>query len=151
MKPNDRTTRTFRPSHALSVTLLLAGCTEAQNQPPQTAPTPSVTVVTRAALAGTRQRVGYYADLNADCGFGGYPSVRTETVPAHGTVQIVQGHGYTNYPSTNQRYHCNAAKVPMIEIFYLPVDGYKGPDEMVLRAIYPGGTAATTKYVISVE
>lgn len=134
------------------IALSLIGCTQspAPQQPPANS-TPSPVVSIRSAPTGTRQRVGYYANLNADCSFGGFAKVRTEVSPTHGTVEIVEGEGYTNYPSANQRYQCNTVRSRMLEVFYTSAPPYKGPDEFVHRVIFPGGTAGSYKYVISVE
>ena len=135
----------------IAIALFLTGCAQTPTQQPAMASASSAVTFTRSALAGTRQRVGYYANLNPDCSFGGYATVRTEAPPSHGTVEFVEGEGYTNYPTTNQRYQCNAVKSRMIEVFYTSVPGYTGPDEFVHRVIFPGGTATSYTYVISVE
>ena len=143
-----------RPLYGLTA-LLLWGCTQppAQQaqQPAATQPPGQSSHVTRAALSGTRQRVGFYAEVNPDCSSAGIPAVRVEALPAHGTVVTAQGEAYTNYPSSNQRYACNAIKSRMMEVFYTSVPGYRGSDEFVVRTIFADGVARTDQYTMNVE
>jgi hypothetical protein len=102
-------------------------------------------------VGGTQQQVGYYAVLNPDCSFAGYATVRTQTQPAHGTIVVQEGQGYTSYTSDNQRYECNRQKSRMMLVYYTAVPGYTGTDSFVLHAIYPNGTPRTNRYNITVE
>lgn len=134
--------------------LLAWGCTPPPTQPPQSAsvqPSGTSNHIVRSAFAGTRQRVGYYAELNPDCSSAGIPAVRTEELPTHGNVVTAQGEAYTSYPSSSQRYSCNTIKTRMIEVFYTSVPGYRGSDEFVLRTIFSDGMARTDKYTVNVE
>lgn len=140
-----------RSMRVFAVALALSGCTQAQMQTQQPSPAGTVTIVNRAAFAGQRQKVGFYAYLNADCSSQGYAVVRAEVLPTHGTVETVNGQGFTQYPADNQRYQCNLVKAPLVEVFYTSVPGYRGTDEFVLRTVFPGGIARTDKYSISVE
>ena len=136
----------------MAIVLVVCACVQPQGQTQQSASAQSPpNQISRSALSGTRQRVGYYAMRNPDCTMAGLAVVRTEIPPTHGTVVAAEGEGYTNYPQSNQRYACNATKTPLIEVFYTSVPGYRGSDEFVVHAIFPDGSARMDKYTISVE
>jgi len=123
--------------------LAVVGCVDSRIQ--------NATVANRTVPAGTTQRLTYYSYLNPDCSVGGLADVRALSSPSHGTFIIAQGEGFSNYPSTNQRYDCNKQRTRMIEVNYTPKAGYRGPDELVVHAIYPGGTTVTNRFVIKVD
>ena len=132
-----------RIASCLAAALLFSGCVDSRIL--------SATLVTRTVPAGSTQQIGYFAELNPDCSFGGYAEVRALSSPVHGTFAIRQGEGYTNYPASNQRYDCNKQKSRMIQVMYTPAAGYVGNDEFVLHAIYPNGATRTVRLVITIE
>src|SRR5262249_20529439 len=66
---------------------------------------------TRFVAAGTKQRIGFYADLNPDCSAVGDINVRVTKQPEHGTVETSVTTDYAYYHKENIRVKCNQHKV----------------------------------------
>jgi hypothetical protein len=95
--------------------------------------------VRRTAVSGVRLRLDFAAALNPDCSAQGEITTRILTPPAHGTAAVEAGSGFTAYPSTNQRYHCNEKAQSGKILFYKSNSGYMGPDSFTYQTIYPNG------------
>ena len=111
---------------------------------PQAAPTTSSSgprTMSLTTAPGARLRVAFETALNPDCSPLGETVVRIVTPPAHGTVTVESGKGFTAYASTNQRYHCNEKSTPGKFIYYKSSPVYAGSDTLTYQAIYPNGTS----------
>ena len=130
---------------------LLGGCIITA---PQFKPEPASTdpkTLQRTALSGSGQRLGFYYMVNPDCSPGGVPKILVEQQPAHGAVAISDAQDYTNFPASNQRYGCNKQKSPGAVLSYTSESGYKGSDQVSVKAIYSDGGVKTVNYAITVE
>jgi hypothetical protein len=58
---------------------------------------------TRFVAAGTKQRMGFYADINPDCSAVGDINVRVTKQPEHGTVETTASTDYIHYSKENIR------------------------------------------------
>lgn len=129
---------------------LLGGCIITT---PQFKPEPASTdprTLQRTALSGSGQRLGFYM-VNPDCSPGGVPKLLVEQQPAHGSVEVTEMQDYTNFPASNQRYACNKQKSPGAVLSYTSESGYKGSDQVSVKAIYSDGGVKAVNYAITVE
>jgi hypothetical protein len=114
---------------------------ESGTQPPAATTTSSSgpRTMNLTTTSSTRLRVAFQSALNPDCSSLGETVVRIVTPPAHGTVAVESGNGFTAYASTNQRYHCNEKPTPGKFIYYKSNHGYMGSDTLTYQTIYPDG------------
>jgi len=126
--------------------------TPAQNSPATPGPprSPQTIELTRVVASGQKLRVFLY-DIEADCSSKGETAVRILAQPAHGTLAVENGQGFTSYAKDNQRYECNTRKTDGTFVFYEPKSDYTGTDSMALYIIYPSGGAQTRHYSIEVK
>ena len=91
----------------------------------------------RFVAAGTKQRMGFYADLNPDCSAVGDINVRVSKQPEHGTVETTTSTDYVHFPKENIRSKCNQHKVKGMLINYKAAEKYNGKDEFDLLNSLP--------------
>jgi len=125
----------------------------AQNSPAAPGPlrSPQTMELTRFVAAGQKLRLEFFYDIEADCSSKGQTTVRILAQPAHGTLAVEKGQGFTNFPKDNQRYECNTRKSDGTFVFYEPKSDYTGTDSIGLYVIFPNGTAQTRHYSIEVK
>jgi hypothetical protein len=99
------------------------------------------TTVQKVALAAVRTNVWGVSDLNPDCSPVGPMAVKIRKGPRHGKVEIEDENGFTVYPSSNPRFHCNKTQVPMKKIYYTADDDYGGDDKIELETFSSSGYA----------
>ena len=95
--------------------------------------------LSRAAVSGVRLRVLFETSLNPDCSVVGPTVIRALIHPTQGTATIENAKDFTNYDATNQRYHCNVARVAGAAVYYQSKPGYTGPDSASYEVITPSG------------
>jgi hypothetical protein len=96
--------------------------------------------VSPVAVAGLPLKIGHFASLNPDCTSMGEVVARITKNADHGVVTIQPGQGYTNYPETNPRNHCNYKPTSGVNVIYVSNSGYIGPDSVGLDFFYPNGS-----------
>jgi hypothetical protein len=133
--------------------LLLAGCTTntAIIVPVVVAPQSGTFALDFSVASGKRAMLRKVFDLNADCSLAAYADIRVKTPPGHGTVTIVQGDYYPDYPLGNQRYTCNLKRQAGMAAFYQSDPGYVGPDSLTLEIVNPAGGDRILHYHLSVK
>ena len=112
---------------------------------------PQTLELTRFVAAGQRLRVEFLVAIEPDCSSMGQTAVRVIEQPAHGTLTVEDGQGFTNFAKDNQRYECNTRRSDGTLVFYEPKPDYNGADSITLNVIYPGGFAQTRHYSIEVK
>jgi len=129
------------------VALLVTACL-----PPQaSAQTIQTYNVSRGALSGTFQQIGFYYSVNADCSPQPRATVRIATPPAHGWFYIEPVAGYPNFPANNQRYQCNTRQVPGTGVVYRSQDGYLGADTGTVEVLFASGLLQQVRFDILVR
>ena len=106
---------------------------------------------TRFVAAGTKQRMGFYADINPDCSAVGDINVRVTKQPEHGTVETTASTEYAHFSKENIRSKCNQHKVKGMLVNYKATEKYSGKDEFDLLILYPAGYAWEHHFDISVR
>ncbi len=76
-------------------------------------------------VAGTRQRLGVYGNVQKDCTSGPLPTVRVVTPPKHGELNVRSGKLKAGRIS-----RCPKLEATAQDIFYKPNPAYKGADEV---------------------
>jgi hypothetical protein len=76
-------------------------------------------------VAGTRQRLGVYGNVQKDCTSGPLPTVRVVTPPKHGELNVRSGKLKAGRIS-----RCPKLEATAQGIFYKPNPAYKGADEV---------------------
>lgn len=72
------------------------------------------------------------ANVNPDCTVAGVDVVRTASGPSHGTLRIVDGKFFPNFPKTSERYKCNSQSSDGVRAFYKSAPDFKGQDQVSL-------------------
>ena len=85
------------------------------------------------------RQIDFNAGIHEDCTSIGETITRVTIPPEHGTVVIISGRNYPNFPQTNRRYVCNSQKVNASQVWYTPRKGYIGPDSVSIDVIYGDG------------
>lgn len=97
-----------------------------------------------------KTRISWFSSMNPDCSSDGEIQYRILKKPSHGEISIVNDLGFPSYPNDNVRSSCNSKKLPTLNIFYKPSDGYIGEDHLEFVVLYPDGTATRWDYSIIV-
>jgi hypothetical protein len=82
---------------------------------------------------------------------GGPVTVKIRKAPRHGKVEIEDENGFSGYPSSNSRFHCNKIQVPMKKIYYTADDDYDGNDKIELEAFTSRGAAWKASINVTVK
>jgi hypothetical protein len=145
--------------------LLVSGCTINQVQVPAggvasapvaTAPLPAAPASTLRAIAagavpGKRQRIDFFAFLNADCSPIGLTDIDVLAGPAHGAVEKVKSEEFPAYLAPNVRVRCNDRRVAGMLIYYTPEPAFHGTDVFAMRYVFPSGGQVTVPVVVTVQ
>jgi hypothetical protein len=136
-----------------SVTLDLGIVPESGAPPQAAAPARSngPKTINLTAASGVRLQLAFEAALNPDCSPIGETVVRIVTPPAHGTVAVESGKGFSSYASTNQRYHCNEKPSRGKFVYYKSNQGYTGSDTLTFQVIYATGASQQDIVNISIN
>jgi hypothetical protein len=97
------------------------------------------------------QKLNFASSLHPDCTAYGPIEMRVLTQPTNGSVRVSQTQDYPRYLSGNQRYHCNAKRVPGVLVLYTPRSGFIGQDTVVTETFYPTGTSRRNTFNITVR
>ena len=106
--------------------------------------------LTRGAVSGVPQRVGFYYSVNPDCSSDGLVQTQLKNPPTHGSVEFVKADGYTNFPSSSPSHACNTRKSPGIEVIYTSAKNFAGTDQFVVQGVGPKGKYMETDYTVRV-
>jgi hypothetical protein len=124
--------------------ILAAACPcAAQQHPPQT--------ITPTVVAGKQTRVGFQVALNPDCTSRGEIVSRILKNPGHGTLEVVEGLAFPQFPERNPYSRCNQQKVPAMLVMYKSEEGYSGKDAFEVEFIGPLGGDFFHKYYVTVK
>ena len=107
--------------------------------------------VQKIALAAVRTTVWGVVDLEVDCSVGGQMTVKIRKAPRHGKVEIEDENGFSGYPSSNSRFHCNKVQVPMKKIYYTADDDYGGDERIELEVFSSRGTSWKASINVTVK
>ncbi len=89
--------------------------------------------------------------LGADCTPTGETRLEVTTPPSHGAVAIKPGRLYAVYPQGHPRAYCSGRLVTGVLAIYTAEQGYRGPDQAVLRGTTADGDVSVVTVNISVE
>jgi hypothetical protein len=106
--------------------------------------------VTRGAISGLPQHVGFYYSVNPDCSSDGLVQLHLKNPPAHGSVTFVNDDGYTNFPAASPAHECNAKKSPGVRVVYTSVKDFVGTDQFTVQGIGPHGKYLESDYAVKV-
>lgn len=107
--------------------------------------------IQKTTFSGTVQSVYHFYSLNADCTPNGLPTIEVVKAPSHGSIQVENVEGFTEYPSTNQRYECNKQRSPIVAAAYISEKAFVGTDIFTLKGIFPSGDTSTKEFLVSVK
>jgi hypothetical protein len=99
-------------------------------------------------VAGGTLALGHYASVNPDCSSKGKTTVRLSSAPAHGSVRLREGRGFSLFQGYLQ---CNSRLVEGVTVEYRPERGFLGTDTVGLDILYPSGNERTSTYYITVK
>lgn len=105
----------------------------------------------KTALSGQEIYIFQDANLNPDCTSAGLDDVQATSGPSHGSVRIVDGKVYPNFPKTSDRYKCNQQSDDGVQAFYKSAPGFKGQDQVNLSIHSFTGNARSVVVNITVE
>jgi hypothetical protein len=106
--------------------------------------------LTRGAVSGVPQRVGFYYSVNPDCTSDGLVQLQLKDPPKHGSVVFSNEDGYTNVPSTSPGHECNSKKSPGVRVVYTSETSFVGTDEFTVQGIGPHGKYMVSDYAVNV-
>jgi hypothetical protein len=109
------------------------------------------TVHERTVLTDARTRLNQYVNLNPDCSVAGKVTVRVTESPAHGTLEIDTGPGFSTYKKDNVRAKCNAQEVEHTRVWYKANPEFKGRDRAQVEAFSSRGTSRKATFQITVK
>jgi len=148
---------------SLMVTILITlvgGCATSPSKDPSTQvqvnfnfpqdPPASAKHMTRGAISGVPQHVGFYYSVNPDCSSDGFIQTQLKSQPTHGSVAFAKADGYTSFPSTSPGHECNSKKSPGIEIVYTSERDFVGTDQFTVQGVGPHGKYLETDYTVKV-
>ena len=125
---------------------LISGCAAVSPQSQSESPKN----VSRGAISGMPQHVGFYYSVNPDCSSDGLVQTQLKSPPAHGSVEFVKADGYTSFPSSSPSHACNTRKSPGIEVIYTSAKNFAGTDQFVVQGVGPKGKYMETDYTVRV-
>jgi hypothetical protein len=102
----------------------------------------------KTVVAGGALALGHYASVNPDCSSKGKTTVRLSSAPAHGTVRLREGRGFSFFQGFQQ---CNSRRVEGVTVEYRPERGFLGADTVGLDILYPSGNERMYTYYITVK
>ncbi len=109
------------------------------------------TSMDRVVASGVRTKIAHFYALHPNCTSAGPVTVRVITEPQHGTLESLAANGFTTYRSDNVRAKCNNQESEIVGIWYKSADGFTGPDQATVQAIFPGGVYSDLKLLIDVR
>src|SRR5689334_1486321 len=103
---------------ALTILASLPRGAASQNAPPKQGATPLS--ITRFVPGGIDWDVSFYAALNPDCSLrnGAIASARLVTKPQHGSVGLIPGEEFPQFPNGTSRAACNEKRVRGLRVTY---------------------------------
>ncbi|QPC91861.1 hypothetical protein [Mesorhizobium sp. INR15] len=134
--------RTTSVMTVLALLGITAGAMAASNRP---------TTYEKTALSGQEIYIFLDTNLNPDCTSAGMDDVKAISGPNHGSIRIVDGKVYPNYPKGSDRYKCNSQSDDGIQAFYKSAPGFKGQDQVSLSIHTFTGNARDVVVTINVE
>ena len=105
----------------------------------------------KTALSGQEIYIFQDANLNPDCTSAGLDDVQATAGPSHGSVRIVDGKVYPNFPKDSERYKCNLQSDDGVQAFYKSAPGFKGQDQVSLSIHTFSGNARSVVVNVTVE
>ena len=102
----------------------------------------------KTMVAGGALALGHYASVNPDCSSKGKTTVRLSSAPAHGSVRLREGRGFSFFQGYQQ---CNSRRVEGVTVEYRPERGFLGADTVGLDILYPSGSERMNTYYITVK
>ncbi|WP_143748289.1 hypothetical protein [Mesorhizobium carmichaelinearum] len=105
----------------------------------------------KTALSGQEIYIFQDANLNPDCTSAGLDEVQATSGPSHGSIRIVDGKVYPNFPKNSDRYKCNQQSDDGVQAFYKSAPGFKGQDQVSLSIHTFTGNARNVLVNITVE
>jgi hypothetical protein len=102
----------------------------------------------KTMVAGGTLALAHYASVNPDCSSKGKTTVRLSSAPAHGSVRLREGRGFSFFQGYQQ---CNFRRVEGVTVEYRPERGFLGTDTVGLDILYPSGNERMYTYYITVK
>jgi hypothetical protein len=106
--------------------------------------------VSRGAISGVSQHVGFYYSVNPDCSSDGLVQLQLKGPPSHGSVVFAKANGYTSFPSSSPGHDCNSKKSPGVEVIYTSAKDFIGADRFTVQGVGPHGKYMETNYRVTV-
>ena len=119
------------------------------NLPPRDA-APIAKHITRGAVSGTPQHVGFFYSVNPDCSSDGLVQLQLKGSPTHGSVAFAKADGYTSFPPGNPSHQCNNSKSLGVEVVYTSARDFVGVDQFTVQGVGPHGAYMETDYTVKV-
>jgi hypothetical protein len=119
------------------------------NLPPRDA-APSAKHITRGAVSGTPQHVGFFYSVNPDCSSDGLVQLQLKGPPTHGSVAFAKADGYTSFPSGSPSHQCNTNRSTGVEVVYTAAKDFVGVDQFTVQGVGPHGAYMETDYTVKV-
>jgi hypothetical protein len=98
--------------------------------------------------AGGALALAHYASVNPDCSSRGKTIVRLSSAPAHGSVRLKEGWGFSRFQGYQQ---CNSRRVEGVTAEYRPERGFLGADTVSFDVIFPSGKERMETYYVTVK
>jgi TonB family protein len=111
---------------------------------------PDVEPYELAAQSGAPIEIEYWYTVNPDCTSRGDVKIRVTTAPRHGTLEFLDGWGYSSFPADNLRDTCNRRGVTGTHAYYRSEPGFTGQDSVSTKVLYPDGMVAYETWNIAV-
>jgi hypothetical protein len=103
------------------------------------------------AASGKPLRIYTATWANPNCTSAGTIEVRVPNGPEHGRMSVVRKRVYPGYPAANPRSVCNRRGVHGVEVNYISLRGYTGPDSVSVEVINPAGELKQRTFSIMVR
>ncbi|HEY2629762.1 MAG TPA: energy transducer TonB [Usitatibacter sp.] len=111
---------------------------------------PDVLPYDLASQTGAPVEVEFWYSANPDCSSRGDMKVRVVTPPRHGTLELIDGWGYSSFPEANVRRPCNQRGVVGTHGYYRSTPGFVGQDRISTEVLYPDGMTVSETWNIAV-
>jgi len=95
---------------------------------------------------GTLTKIDFFTNLNPDCTFIDYGTIRTLETPSHGALTFERITDFALYYMNNSRFDCGKQRVPGTVVRYQSDPGYVGRDTAKIEEIAADGELRTITY-----
>ena len=109
------------------------------------------TTYDRFAISGKKTRLGQYYAVKLNCQPEDWNEVSISKQPEHGKATLRDETTVMSYGKANVRSSCNGKSIKSKTLEYVPLQDYKGADEIVVEAINSAGQQVINTYKMTVK